>query len=222
MDSRDLWIVPHALVSYRRYYPRAYLRHLLAAVDDAVEIPIDAVVAMFGRDGRRPTAADRYLLHPERSGVFVLEPNQREGYHGQLALVTFLRFYQLHQHVTAARLWPGGVAPTCDASWVSEAADALAAAEEEAAAAQARAEERTEARASSGDPIVLGVGLLEATGLRPNEARAAARALIDGGAAIPGEHVLGGVLVKLVPVTRSNGCGRTRIRVLPSRTTGHR
>lgn len=121
----------HALERYAEFYPAAEIGDIEAEVTAALPIERAAATALAQGAGVRHARHDHatYLLHRERTGVFVVSA------HG--VVVTFLRFYGLAQHERAVELWPGGDPPTCEALWCRQlrrAADKRAASIEAATA----------------------------------------------------------------------------------------
>lgn len=96
----------HAIESLSLFYPRADGPMVLGEVARGVEVEAGVAARLVGRHHLVPGSA--YVLHRERTGLFVLAGD---------TVVTFLRFYSLHQHELAVLLWPGGDAPTCAARW---------------------------------------------------------------------------------------------------------
>lgn len=83
------YVTAHALdrfVEARDIARRGAFPKLLDAVRDSIELAAEIVVALTGRklviEGRRPTHLSKYLLCPERVGLFVIESG---------SVVTFLR-----------------------------------------------------------------------------------------------------------------------------------
>lgn len=92
----------HAIEALGLFYPGADGRDVIREVEAGIEIETGTAVALVGRS--RCRAGNRYVLHRERTGLFVVA----EGG----AVVTFLRFYAREQYALACRLWPGGDPPT--------------------------------------------------------------------------------------------------------------
>jgi hypothetical protein len=115
LDRRRLSVSEHSVDRYRLFYPSADGRSILDAIETGTEVDWQAIWAFLGRRGEPPSTA-RYILHPERTGVFVVicEPDRRWD-----RIVTFLRFYGLAQHTQACRLWPGGSPVTARTNWLS-------------------------------------------------------------------------------------------------------
>lgn len=101
-------LTAHVLDSYREFYPTAEEADLLTALQKGVSVAVPIALKMVGRTGLRSDHRGAYILHEERTGIFVLDDEE---------LVTFLRFYSLQQYRLACRLYPGGTTPTAQARW---------------------------------------------------------------------------------------------------------
>jgi hypothetical protein len=99
----------NAIESLCLFYPRADEEAVLEEVAQGLPIDGEIAVRLVGR--QRLVEGSRYVLHRERTGLFVLRDPD--------VVITFLRFYAHSQHVLACTLWPGGDAPTCKARWNS-------------------------------------------------------------------------------------------------------
>ena len=106
-----VFVSRHAVERYAEFYPAAEIEDIEAEVADALPIERAAATALAQGAGMRRARNDHatYLLHRERTGVFVVSALG--------VVVTFLRFYGLQQHEAATKLWPGGPPPTCDTPW---------------------------------------------------------------------------------------------------------
>lgn len=109
MRREDLALTHHALAAYRIFYPSASERDVWEAMLASVDVPFSVGHRLRGKGYRRDNDSGSYLLHPERSGLFIIEGT---------AIVTFLRFYSATQRDLAEQLYPGGKTPTCEgAPW---------------------------------------------------------------------------------------------------------
>lgn len=101
-------VTSHAVDALALFYPRtADEESVRDEVSRGVAVEGGTAIRLVGRQNLRP--GSNYILHRERTGLFVLA--------GQ-TVVTFLRFYALSQHELACTLWPGGDPPTCEARWL--------------------------------------------------------------------------------------------------------
>lgn len=103
----------HVFDSYREFYPAAQRHEIEAEVRAGLEIDGAIAARLVGRKGQ--SEDDRYILHRERTGLFVWAINKTDEW----TVVTFLRFKARNQYDLATSLYPGGDAPTCSiASWL--------------------------------------------------------------------------------------------------------
>lgn len=186
-------VTRHATESYAIFYPQRGVADILREVELAVPIPADVAPGLLGRRGlRADMVPSRYLLHRERTGLFVIAPEAD-------VVITFLRFYGREQHDTAARLWPGGDPVTCVATW------AVMAPEPEPAPV-------------APEPAAVSVSVAQAL-VTPRSDRAAwqeaVRRSLRNGCRVPsGEMTLLGQQVAIVPYYRhARVCG---VRVVPA------
>jgi hypothetical protein len=100
-------IVPtlHATKAYAIFYPDATHKELMGALHRAFVVSMEVAITATRRKSPRNSSNSTYLMHEERSGIFVLEPDTNG-----LVLVTFLRFYGYDQHQYAVDLF--GPPPT--------------------------------------------------------------------------------------------------------------
>jgi hypothetical protein len=105
----------HALEVYQLFYPDADEEVLLGALSVGLSIPNAIALKMVGRRSPHRMQQGSYVLHVERTGIFVLS-DPRDG---RMDVITFLRFYSIMQHRLAVRLFPQAAAPpTANAAWV--------------------------------------------------------------------------------------------------------
>lgn len=97
----------HAAERLALFYPDADGITVLREV--ALGVPIEPHTANWLASGHPAPADHRYVLHRERTGVFVIAADN--------VVTTFLRFNGKQQHELACKLWPGGDPPTCVARW---------------------------------------------------------------------------------------------------------
>lgn len=111
-DSVECVITPHATMRYREFYPDAERRDIRRSIVASQDIEREIARRLAGRS--RVTSGDStvFLLHPERTGLFVTDPSS-----GDLVVITFLRFYSLAQHELAVHLYGEGEPVTCVALW---------------------------------------------------------------------------------------------------------
>ena len=89
----------HAIDRYRVQHPYANNRLVVRAVENSIEIDTPVALKLAGRNPEKSTRS-RYLLAPDRGGMFVLE---KDGYTD--TVITFLRFGQVERAFTL-RHWP--------------------------------------------------------------------------------------------------------------------
>lgn len=133
MLDRQIGISEHGMNAYAIFYPMADGKDLIRELDAGEAIERATGMALVGRTERDQNGDTRFLLHRERTGLFVISNG---------VLVTFLRFYSVEQYRTALRLWPTADPPTCAASWNRQDPDVMARSAEAEALNAARAKER--------------------------------------------------------------------------------
>lgn len=118
-DVLALHVSKHAMDAYELFYP---LRHLadnperagrvLDAIATGVPLPLGEALRLVGRSVDRPDAEQSaYVLHQERTGIFVIARNRNRGT-GEPVVVTFLRFVSYLQHTMACDMYGRGTEPT--------------------------------------------------------------------------------------------------------------
>jgi hypothetical protein len=129
--DRSFLVSAHARERYAEFYPTADLAEILREVNAGTVLELPAALALMQGGGAGwESSTSAYVLHRERSGIFVIS---EAG-----TVVTFLRFYARWQHTAAVRDYPGGGPPTCDTAWARE----IQRAEEERATREQRNRER--------------------------------------------------------------------------------
>lgn len=117
-----LHVSHHAVESYRIFYPTADVDVVKGAVAAGLVISNPIALKMVGRRSPHKDMRGSYVLHVERTGIFVLsdvEQPQDAPLIDLVTVITFLRFYAYNQYTLAKRLYPQGAAPpTADATWV--------------------------------------------------------------------------------------------------------
>lgn len=103
----------HAVERYRVFYPRAEGRDVAAAAIAGPELEPPIAYRLLGR-GWAPRGGTVYRLHPERTGIFAIDPATE-------TIVTFLRFYGSPQRGLAVRLFGHGSPPTARFDWNRQA-----------------------------------------------------------------------------------------------------
>lgn len=98
-QAQSDWVGPtdHAVDRLGLFYPGADGKTVIDEVGRGVLLEPETAAALVGARAR---PGYRYVLHRERTGVFVLTADR--------IVVTFLRFSTFQQHELARRLWPGG------------------------------------------------------------------------------------------------------------------
>lgn len=191
-------VTHHATESYAIFYPQQRgVYDILREVELAVPIPAEAAPGLLGRRGlRADVAPSRYLLHRERTGLFVIAAESD-------VVITFLRFYSRAQHDQARALWPGGDPVTCRATW-------------------ATSPDPTHAPDPAPEPeLVVSVAQALVRGHQRDREdwRAAVRQAVAGGCSVPsGEITLLGQQVAIVPHYRMAVVHG--VRVIPARRLG--
>ena len=100
-DCRDRWgTTEHALDRYREFYPDSYWPEMRRALGESTKADRRTVHPIIGRAGVRDSDSGEFLVHPDRTGVFVVRNR---------LVLTFIRFYGVKQRETARRLWGGGI-----------------------------------------------------------------------------------------------------------------
>lgn len=118
----------HALLRLREFYPNATAHDMRSAVKASELIAPEVGATLRGMGKVRDTDRGDYLLHPERTGMFI------RVWDGTTAtVITFLRFYSLQQHRLAVELYGPGepVSDACTARWAQVQRAAPAPLEEE-------------------------------------------------------------------------------------------
>lgn len=106
----------HAIDNYHRFYPEASTEDIQWAMH--LGDHIDGTIARgFSGGYDRPGDAIAHVLHPERTGLFLVVRNR-----GWKGAITFTRFYARHQHDVAVQLFgPGDLVTACrECRWADE------------------------------------------------------------------------------------------------------
>lgn len=110
-------ISAHAMDAYCLFYPSSGKEHVYQAILYG-ELADPADVWMLLRRRGQPSPLDTFVVHPERTGFFVLERSDYDetGWYVR----TFLRFYSLAQHQAACIRWPTVQPVSAEASWAGD------------------------------------------------------------------------------------------------------
>lgn len=126
-------VTTHAIEALAQFYPRTGgSADVRSEVDQGVPIQREVALRLAGRGRARPDAAQSaYVLHRERTGMFVLRDADDLSTHDlpdpidlredvDVLVVTFLRFLSLDQFRLAVQLYGPGDPVTATSSWVGE------------------------------------------------------------------------------------------------------
>lgn len=106
-----------ALEAYQEFYPEAGDADVLEALKKGVVAQHGVALRLVGRRSPHQRHRGSYVMHAERTGIFVLSDVQNE----MIVVITFLRFLSYRQYLMACRLYPGGAGPTAAAPWFAPA-----------------------------------------------------------------------------------------------------
>lgn len=89
----------HALERFQIHHPDAVIGDVMLAVNTGIPMARELAIQFLGREMGRQGPVERYVLAPDRWGLFVVTLERPP------VLITYLRF-GLSQHSVALRLWP--------------------------------------------------------------------------------------------------------------------
>lgn len=112
--ANQTYVSKHALAAYRKHHPASWVPEILRGISHGSLIDSDLALVLVGRKLRDTKSI--YIIAPDRSGMFVIEPEEEIGerYNRPYTLITYLRF-SLPQKEFAMEQWGNGLEDTWSA-----------------------------------------------------------------------------------------------------------